>query len=140
MAISTLRIEGVLGVSGEYPFDLDERPFTTGELHLLKEMSGVRAGELMEAMEAGDTDIMVALAMIVLQRHGKQVSQRLLWDSTMGQIMFDFQEEPEEEEEDDLPPKIGSGVIDVRSDSGDSSPMPSVEKPETGHPSIGVPH
>jgi hypothetical protein len=134
-----MKIEGILGASGEYPFDLDERPFTSGELHLLKEISGVRAGELMEAMEAGDTDIMVALAMIVLNRHGKTVPLRLLWESTLGQLTFDFQSEPEEED-DDVPPKIGSGVIDVRSDSGDSSPMPLEEKPETTLRSTGVPH
>ena len=46
-------------------------PFTNRELHLIKQIAGVRAGELFDAMEVGDNDLVVALAHIAVKRAGR---------------------------------------------------------------------
>jgi hypothetical protein len=49
--MATLVIEGVLpGWDGRYEFP--DFSFTNGELYRIKQMSGIRAGELIEALEA----------------------------------------------------------------------------------------
>lgn len=62
-------------------------PFTNRELHIIKQVSGVRAGELFDAMEAGDMDLLVALAHIGVRRSGAG-SPTLddLWDMEAGAI------------------------------------------------------
>jgi hypothetical protein len=96
-------IEGIPRFSGEYPVDLADRPFTMREFHLIKKISGARAGELMDAMAAGDTDVIVALAVIALirnQKIGKEqalpVSEALL-ESDVGSIQYVGDEEEEGE-------------------------------------------
>lgn len=67
-------------VDGEYEFE--DRAFTNREWRTIKEISGVRAGELVEALAAGDNDLVVAFAKIALERHGKgHLSVDLLWDA-----------------------------------------------------------
>lgn len=55
---------------GEYEFDL-ETPLTNRELHVIKEVAKVRAGELDDSIAAGDSDVFVALATIAMVRAGK---------------------------------------------------------------------
>ena len=68
---------------GEYELDDD---FTNRELHTIKRLSGCRVGELTEALAASDTDVVLALAVIALQRQGKHIDEDVLWDSTAGNI------------------------------------------------------
>jgi hypothetical protein len=114
-------IEGIPRFSGEYPVDLADRPFTMREFHLIKKISGARAGELMDAMAAGDTDVIVALAVIALirnQKIGKEqalpVSEALL-ESDVGSIQY----VGDEEEGEAVPPP---SETDVPASSGPSSP------------------
>lgn len=79
-----VKITGILGADGEWDFNPDEEPLTNGELHEIKKIAGVRAGEIEEAFSAGDNDLYVALAIIALARNGKQIPVRVLWDAPAG--------------------------------------------------------
>ena len=89
-------ITGIAGYNGEY--DLDASYFTNKELHTIKKLAGVRAGEIQAAFAAGDNDLIVALAAIALERNGKAVHEQVLWDAKVGCIML-VGESVEEEEE-----------------------------------------
>lgn len=123
-----LIITDIAGLNGEYDFGLAS--FTNRELHLIKQESGVRAGELGEAFAARDNDLLVALAMITLQRAGKgDISQfkDLLWDADAGKITFDLtdEEKAEAKQEEMLPPPsapdAGSELNLSERDSGAAS-------------------
>jgi hypothetical protein len=88
--MAKLKIAGVPPLDGDY--DLDISAFTNRELHTIKEIAGVRAGELKAAMEASDNDLVVAFAVIVLRRAGKQVHPDQLWDAELGAISFEVGE------------------------------------------------
>lgn len=70
-------------------------PFTNRELHLIKQISGARAGELFDALEAHDNDVLVALAHIAIRRAGKAIpTLDQLWDLTPGDIQIDAPDDP----------------------------------------------
>jgi hypothetical protein len=100
MAEASIRIEGVHAtVDGEYPITITE--FTNRDFHDIKRIAGVRAQELGEAFEKGDTDLVVAFAVIALRHAGKRVDEDSLWDAPAGKIQLIA---GDEEEVDDLPP------------------------------------
>jgi hypothetical protein len=110
-------IEGLSPLAdGEYEFDWD---FTNRDLHEIKQISGVRAGELEEAGKAGDNDLIVAVAHIVLHRYGKDIPLDVLWDAPAGaKINFDFSED--------------EAKVDAAADAGPpSQPKTESESPET---------
>lgn len=88
-------IEGAPPYDGEYELDLN---FTNRDLHTVKQISGVRAGELDEAIRVGDLDVVVALAVNALRRAGHQVNIDILWDAEAGKITLI------EDEADAVPP------------------------------------
>lgn len=113
-------------LNGEYEYELGK--FKNRELHFIKQETGVRAGEMVQAFRAGDNDLLVAIAAVVLARHGKGDPHdiiEVLWDADTGGIDF---EEPKSEE-DKLPPVNAPGDGDGRSDgkkpSGVASDAPS---------------
>lgn len=64
-------ITGVDGVvDGVHDLDLD-KAFNGRELNLVKKVSGVRLGEMNEALAAGDYSLMLAFATIALVRLGR---------------------------------------------------------------------
>jgi len=86
-----LIVRGIPGLNGEYECDIAAMldfggpgALTNREGHQIKVMSGTRAGELDEELRRGDNDTMLALAAIVLTRHGKDVDADQLWDAPMG--------------------------------------------------------
>lgn len=110
-------ISGVaLGVDGEYP--LDAASFTGDELHLIKQVSGVRAGELAEALGAHDYDLVVAFATIAARRAGRQVDPALLSAAAVGAISVNFDDEEAEERPLDSPPPNGN----ENASGGDAEP------------------
>lgn len=84
-------IEGIEAYNGAYDFDVSS--FTNRELHTIKRLSGIRAGELNEALAAGDNDFLVALTVIALQRNGKFIDEDLIWDAEAGTITIQLEEE-----------------------------------------------
>lgn len=82
--MAKLTIAGIAPFDGDY--DLDIGTFTNRELHTIKQISGVRAGEFKEATQAGDNDLLVAFTVIVLQRAGKKVEADQIWDADLGTV------------------------------------------------------
>lgn len=111
-----IRIDGIAAYDGEY--ELDVSYFTMRELHTVKRLSGVRVGELEDALAAGDSDVIVALAVIALQRAGRQVVEDLIWDAPMGGITY----VGDPDGADAVPPGLTpSGSLASGSGSGGSS-------------------
>ena len=74
---------------GEKTYDVTP-PFTNRELHLIKQIAGVRAGEIEEALNAEDNDVLVALAHIGVRRNNTaRPSLDELWDMEAGAISFE---------------------------------------------------
>lgn len=120
-----ITITGVdLQVDGIYDLDLEDT-FTGDELHLIKKHSGVRAGEIGEAMEAGDYDLIICLAKIAMDRSGKDVRIERLLAAKIGSLQFgqtDAEKEAEQEA-DDLPPvSAPSGANENESETNTSGP------------------
>lgn len=117
-----LTLAGVAPWDGVYEFP-DFR-FTQRELHRIKQLSGIRAGELIEALDANDTAAMVGVAVVVLARTGKAVDPDDLFDSTVGSIRLDIVADPVDEEDDADPPTrqpAGSGTESTAAGGGDGS-------------------
>jgi hypothetical protein len=92
MSETKIVIEDVhVGYDGEYDVDLSY--FTNRDLHTIKRLTGLRVGELDEAMRTGDSDVLVAFCVIALQRHGKPVDEDVLWDAQAGSITIVVGEE-----------------------------------------------
>jgi hypothetical protein len=80
-----IKIEGVPPYDGVYELDMN---FTNRDLHTIKQVAGVRAGDLNDALEHQDLDLVVALAVNALRRAGKPIDMDVLWDSEAGKIML----------------------------------------------------
>jgi hypothetical protein len=97
-------------LDGRYPFSMTEmmsiglpQSLTNREGHELKRMSGIRIGELEDALMAGDNDVLVAFAVLILRRNGKRFEEDRLWDAPIGAaFQFDFAHQREDETE--IPP------------------------------------
>ena len=110
---------------GEKQYDITP-PFTNRELHLIKQVSGVRSGELFDALESGDSDVLVALAHIGVKRKGTQrPSLDELWDLEAGTIEF---VEPDETPVDPTPAPVSGSPETTPQEPGS---LPSVPLPES---------
>ena len=140
-----VKISGISSkIDGEYPIDLGY--FTNGELHLIKKLSGVRAGEIEEALDAGDNDIVVCVALIALKRNGRtDIPDGTLWDAKAGKIdlilpvaekeaapLAPKNEPSESSSSDESPPSSGLSL----SNGGES---PENGRSLTGGPGWGTP-
>lgn len=95
--MNKLKFEGVhKAYDGEYEFDIGAG-FTNREWHIIKQIAGVRVGEFDDALAAGDNDLVVAIATIVLKRYGKEVDADTLWDTAAGTITMEVDEVPDED-------------------------------------------
>ena len=83
-----LTLEGVAPWDGRY--ELADFGFTNRELFEIKKLSGIRAGELIEALDANDTAAFVGVAVVVLARHGKTIDPDDLWNAAVGSIVLDI--------------------------------------------------
>ena len=124
-------IEGIAPWDGRYEFE--DFTFTNRELYRVKQVSGLRASELIDAIEANDTSAYVAVADVVLSRTDKKVPVDDLWNGPVGSIMLDFGEVVA-----DPPTRTASGnepnVTESSSGDGstnDGAPSPS-SPPPTG--------
>jgi hypothetical protein len=148
--VPKLKIEGVPPYDGDY--NLDIAAFTGTELHTIKEISGVRAGELQEGLQAGDYDLVVAFTVIVLQRAGRDVDPAEIMAATVGAITVDLQTEIEVV--DERPPASpgpngmtggepnGSGGAESKSSLSETSGSPSTDagdQPANRPEAIGSP-
>ncbi len=121
-----LVIEGIQPYDGTYEFSLDG--FTNRELHRIKKLTGLRAGEFEDAFGALDNDMVVALAVVILERSGVTVRDDILWDAEAGGIRLEFEGVVE-----DGPPAPGAS----QTSSGDASSASS-ESQENGQSPTGL--
>lgn len=70
-----VRITDLGAFDGEYGLD-ETQGFTGHELHLIKQVSGLRLGELDDGIRAKDYDLLVALTAIMCIRSGKATRQQ----------------------------------------------------------------
>lgn len=126
-------IKGVPPYDGEYPIDFET--LTMGELHTIKRVSGVRAGEFNEALAAGDSDLVVAFALVAMERSGKDVDERVLWSAEAGSIEVEIADRSEED--DAGPPALAASSPPAN--SGASSEPTSDENLETDPSFTGAP-
>jgi hypothetical protein len=139
------------GVDGEYPCDIvgmltvgHPEMLTYREGHRLKNMTGIRAGEVDEALAKGDTDLVIGLAAIVLARDGKTVSDDLLWDAPMEagiQLVLGEREAEEEPDESPLPETSPTGSSDASSptsgSNGETDTASPTSSPDSGSGTSG---
>jgi len=116
-----LIVKGLGGLDGEYEFPLegmltlgDPECLTGREGHRIKQITGLRMGEFMDAVEAGDSDTMIAIGLTVLNRAGKRVDEDTVWDAPLGSFEFAPIKKEEEPGDDADPPakrkpRAGSG-------------------------------
>lgn len=138
-----LVVAGLGGIDGEYDCDIagmlslgTPDSLTNGEGRQIKLMSGVRAGELEEAIIAGDSDVLVALAAVILRRHRVRFDEKTLWDAPMGSALDLRMDEPEEDE-DNVPPGIAppEKASDELEPSGGASSSRQSDGLQESHPS-----
>lgn len=130
-----LIITGISPYDGEYDFDILELigSLTNRELHRVKLMSGIRAGELFDSLKAGDTDLIIALAVVELTRRGRRVDEDAFWDApALGGVTLDI---AEREDDEDPPAEAAIGDTDSpKPNGGESSKEPS-DKDQASSPS-----
>ena len=115
-------ISGCAPWDGRYEFD--DFGFTNRELYEIRKISGLRAGELIEGLEANDTSAYVGVAAVVLARHGKirldGADVEDLWNAKVGAITIELGDQsadddadpplrPPAERPDDSTPGSGGG-------------------------------
>lgn len=129
--MAKLVITGTPPWDGEYPFD--ETSFTNRELHDIKGICGLRAGELGDAMAAGDTDVLVAIASVAMKRNGKSVDVDDLWDAEVGNITFDFTDESAGD--DAGPPSVTPPAPESNGSGGENATPSGTDSENTGETS-----
>lgn len=129
-------ITGVPGLDGAYELDMT---FTHRDFHTIKQVAGVRANEVQDALEGGDLDIVVAMAEIALRRANVPHSVDQLWDSEAGGITLDVSDV--EDEADNPPePEGAPRSDDAKPSSGLSTNGATDASLETStHDSSGIP-
>jgi len=103
--VSAVIISGCAPWDGRYEFP--DFALTNRELHRVKTLCGIRAGELIDALDANDTGAYVAFAAVVMERNGKAVEVDDLWDSAVGSIRIELGGEADA----DPPTMSGSGDV-----------------------------
>lgn len=144
-----LIVKGVLPLDGEYACDLagmlslgSPETLTNREGHRIKVMTGLRAGELEDALNQGDNDLLIALAAVVLTRHGRRFDEAVLWDAPMGAgLDWELGTADSEGEEPDpiLPPATDEPELNGGESSSPTSGHQENDPSPTGSRSSGTP-
>ena len=68
--------------------------FTYREMGRIKTLTGIRAGEIEDALLAGDTDVIVAIAQIAAERAGDSAPIEAMENLDFGAIRVEAEEDP----------------------------------------------
>ena len=122
------------------------------ELHLIKQVAGVRLGEIDEALRAADYDVYVSVAACALWRNGKVTKQTvlavvdLMMAAEAGVCQFDWTDVDEDEGDDASPParlpsepEPPSSSDESSKPSSETSSSTSDDRPEMTLVSTGAP-
>lgn len=126
----TLKITNVGSYTGEYEFDW---AFTTREHHEIKQISGLRPTEYLDALMNGDAGFRVAVAATVLGRAGKTVDVETLWEAELKQLWIKLDEEsdPDPPAEASLSSESSSGAPDDENEISGNGSSESSASPAT---------
>ena len=141
--MDTLNVKGVgRRIDGEYPCDIaglvdvsSDEALTVAEANFVRDFSGARGGEIVEAFLAGDMAVRSELAMVVLQRAGIPLLNETVLALKSGWAMFDLGVDEQEEEAADPPTVEG---VEPSTNGGKGSSLLS-ESPDEDLSRIGVP-
>lgn len=120
---------------GEYPLEIET--LTMNDLRTVKRLSGVRAGEIGDALGANDTDVILALAVVAADRAGKTLSEEKLWNAQFGSIKLIIDEGAEEGADAEVPPAVEPQTTGPPGNGGESSNPVSATSPESPPSSTG---
>ncbi len=130
-----VNINGAPPFDGSYDMDMSV-PLNGRELHVIKELSGVRLGEIDDALAAGDYDLLISFAAISLTRAGKikkeqtlRVARDVLMEAASGEILV---EGDDEVEDDAVPPKVTPSEPVGTLTASESSASSSADSRSTG--------
>jgi hypothetical protein len=120
-------------IDGEYEC---EPPWTNWEIHAMKRLTDLTAVEMGEALEKGDTDVILALGLVGLMRAGIITGKQpwdsepmnVLWQAEMGKLTFVGDEL--EDDADPLPVSESDAEASEKNGSSGSASSPSSESPE----------
>jgi hypothetical protein len=127
-----ITITGVPPYDGTYPFDYDR--LTNRDNHDIKRISGNLPLEIDKAAERGDTDLLVAFAVIALRKNGHvRINEDAIWDAELAAITLDL----DDDEADAVPPP--SETETPTKPSGSASSSVSALRPANPPPSTGTP-
>lgn len=107
-------------------FDMPDK-FTFREMNFIKKMTGLRAGELYPALNAGDSDVFVAFALTAIRRAHSDLDEDQILDLEIGTIEM-IVEDADREAVKAADPPVGG--LPERSDNG-TPPEPTVSTTET---------
>lgn len=139
-------IKGLGGIDGEYNLDIGAmldfghpETLTQGEAHKIKKATGLRLGELEDAVDAGDSDMVLAFALVVLDRAKKRYDIESLWDAPLGSVVLEADEESASDEADNADPlslddKNGSPEQSDRNGGGSGNPPSELSLPSDPSP------
>lgn len=85
----------------EFPTGIKKYPMPDGVTHReaarIKSSTGLRLGEIGDALERGDPDVVLAFALIAAARVGDIIDEDSLWDLELGSIRLDSDEDDAED-------------------------------------------
>lgn len=112
--------------------------FTYEELRLVKQATGLRPGELLEAIALADPDAAIGFAIVVLHRAGELRDWRKLLKKDVGSIILDLEQADDEDDEEgdgQSPPDsaaAGGDLEETETEAESAVPSPpQSEKPST---------
>lgn len=82
--------------------------FTYREMGRIKTLTGIRAGEIEDALLAGDTDLIIAIAQIAAERAGDAAPIEALENLSFGAIRVEVEEDPTTAAEEAAPVESGA--------------------------------
>lgn len=139
-----LTIQGVANrFDGDYDCDVrgmlinltSPEALTGDEACFIQDRSKVRGGELGDAFDAGDVRFLMALAVVVLQRHGKTMDPEMLMGQRIGTYRFVL----ETQEVEPAHPTVEGEPSQTSSPNGGTGSETPSESPAVGLRRIGAP-
>lgn len=84
----------VIKIPGQIPrkYPLPDS-WTYRELQTIKRISGLNPGRVLDALEEGDPDVVIALAVVTAQRAGHNITEHDLMDLDSDAVVFDSTED-----------------------------------------------
>ncbi len=124
-------------------YDLEPDALTHRDLHTIKRISGIRRNEIEESLIVGDSDLILAFAVVVLERAGVSPDEDILWNAQMGRVQLDMTEDIEQLPPPQTPHEQSSGDNENKTESKRSSgddTETSSDSRANGQSLTGLPH